>query len=187
MKRYIDEFIHHWKCASDLLVMGLFPDGKEITESMSVYRAVKDYVLNDVHELGDPEIVLVSVGDGCVPRTAALFAFMTKWHCYSIDPRMRSTDWSLKIKRLDVYPRKVEDDKLSFGEDFRKLIIVNVHSHASLNLVLPNVISTNPNCVRSVVALECCTKMDIPGKPYIGYTDQEVWSPCNLVKIWKDV
>src|SRR5574343_1709534 len=185
MKRYIDEFIHRWKCASDLLVLGLFPNGKEITESMSAYHAVKKYILDDVQELKDESIFLVSVGDGCVPRTAALFAFMTKWQCWSVDPLMRSTDWSLKIKRLTVCPHKVEDIKLEF--DCNKLIIVNVHSHAPLNLVLPNIVSINPNCVRSVMVLECCVKMDIPGKPFIGYTDQEVWSPCNLVKIWKDV
>jgi len=95
MKRYINEFVK-LKCAPDLLAWGVFPNAKEITESMAMYHAVKNYVPFDLH---DEEINLVVVGDGKSPRTAALFAVMTKWTCYSVDPKM-DEKWLWDLKKL---------------------------------------------------------------------------------------
>lgn len=177
---YINQFISRYKCAADMLAIGLFPNAKEITESMSMYHAVKKYLPE--YKLDDRDVDLFSVGDGSTPRTAGLFAFMTAWQCFSIDPNLSNKDWERKIRRLVVYKERVEN--IIPWNSCKPIIIVNVHSHAKLDLVLPAIRSTKQ---RAVVVLECCVKMDIPGKPHIGYIDQNVWSPMNQVKIWKDV
>ena len=78
-QRYLNDFIKLNKSAADMLNLGLFPNAKEITESYSAFNAVKTKLKQ--YELGDPGVTVVSVGDGRTPRTAALFAFRTKWQC----------------------------------------------------------------------------------------------------------
>ena len=178
MKRYINEFIK-LRCASDLLGLSLFPNAKEITESMAAYRAVFVHILRDKgKELGDPSIAVVSVGDGCVPRTAALFAFRSNWQCFSVDPLMKKTDWN--IKRLTVFQGKIEDFHLDCSI-FSAVIILLVHSHATVRASLDRITGT----VRHLIAIPCCTPHELPGKPYIGYEDYDIWSPKRTVKIWR--
>jgi hypothetical protein len=92
--RYIDEFLS-LDCASKLVDLKLFPDGKEVTESISIYTALRKYfptVLEGKAQDGD---MLIVVGDGVTPRTAALLSFMCGskgWTCCSIDPMMRFDD-----------------------------------------------------------------------------------------------
>jgi hypothetical protein len=191
MKRssyYINYFLRQSKRAGDMLVLGLFPNAKEITESMSMYIAVRNHCDVGTDEIKNEKILLISVGDGSTPRTAALFAFYTKWVCVSIDPALhKDMDWEGKVSRLNVLARKVEDFVFPVPAWFERVFIVNVHSHAGLDLVLPNIRLEDKNTVVDILALECCTIMDIPGVPFIGYTDQHVWSPKNLVKIWRGV
>jgi hypothetical protein len=63
-------------CAPELLSMKLFPDSKEITESMAMFNAVRQ--LEGFEQEGEEVDGIVCVGDGMSPRTAALFAFRTK-------------------------------------------------------------------------------------------------------------
>src|SRR5579872_7431860 len=48
--RYLNEFTK-LKCAPDLLAWGLFPNAKEITESLGAYNAIRKHIRWD---LGDP-------------------------------------------------------------------------------------------------------------------------------------
>jgi hypothetical protein len=180
MKRHINEFVK-LKCAPDLLGLGLFPNAKEITESMAAYRAVFWGLLRDkAKELGDPTVAVVAVGDGCVPRTAALFAFRSNWQCFSVDPAMKRTDWN--IKRLQVFDCKIEEFNLNCS-CFSAVILVLVHSHATVRASLDRITGT----VRHVVAIPCCVPHELPGKPYTGYEDYGIWSPKRTVKIWRNV
>lgn len=84
--RYVDEFLG-LRCAPELLEMRLFPNGKEITESMSAYSAARKYVsCLPGFALNDPNVSVICVGDGHQPRTATLFAMRTAWSTYSVDP-----------------------------------------------------------------------------------------------------
>lgn len=81
--QYLDRFLR-WDCCADLLHMGLFPNSKEITESMACLE-VLDKVLK--LKLSDESTLCIVVGDGTVPRTAALLAMRTKWRrIFSVDP-----------------------------------------------------------------------------------------------------
>ena len=177
MKRYINEFVQ-LKCAPDLLNWKLFPNAKEITESMGIFHAVKRTI--DV-PLSDNTVNLVCVGDGHTPRTAGLFAVMTNWNCYSIDPLMRDK-WVTngKIKRLTVIKDRIENTPLEFDS---LTIIVLPHSHASLKEVLKNIQAP----VRHLVVMACCVPQDIPNVPYIGYWDTQIWSEKNTIKIYLNI
>lgn len=177
-RRHINEFFR-LRCASDLLALRLFPNAKEITESMSAYHAVR-WLLGPQAGLrfDDPNVALVAVGDGSTPRTAALFAFRSAWKCYSIDPRLRASEFY--ITRLAAYQSLIESARFDFCIP---VVIVLVHSHAPMSVVLKQI--TGP--VRHVVAIPCCVDQDIPGKVHLGYRDHAIWSPKNEVKIWKDV
>jgi len=186
VKRYINEFVK-LNCASDLLELKLFPNAKEITESMGAFHAVRSVILPETGiQRNDPGITLVSVGDGCTPRTAALFAFLTKWQCYSIDPQLREAPFSIKqlvthpIERLTVYQKEIEDVIICSAS---ATIVVCVHSHVPLPLVLPQI----RGVPRHVVAIPCCIPQDIPEKIYRGYIDRNIWSPKNEVKVWLNV
>lgn len=180
MKQHINEFVK-LKCAPDLLASGLFPNAKEITESMSAYHAVFWHILKDkTKELGDPSIAVVSVGDGVTPRTAALFAFRSNWQCFSVDPTMREKEYG--IKRLSIFRGRVENFNIDCS-NFSAVIILLVHSHATVRASLDRITGT----VRHVVAIPCCVPHELPGNPYIGYEDYDMWSPKRTVKVWRNV
>jgi hypothetical protein len=195
-RRHINEFFR-LRCAADLLAHNLFPNAKEITESMAAYSAVKKYI---VHAMGfaldDDSINIVCVGDGSTPRTAALFAFRSKWKCWSIDPNMNTKKQEFipivappgndapffvhkDIQRVVIAKAKIEEIKL----DFAKCIIVCVHSHAKMK-----------DCVgitadkMAIVTMPCCFPLNpIPFfnvQPQIDFQDYGIWSPERTVQIW---
>lgn len=178
--RYLDEFVK-LRCSPDLLALGVFPNAKEITESMAAYHTVRQH-LRDYHS-DDPHVSVFVIGDGNTPRTAALFAFRTRWTCYSIDPRLpRDKTWD--VKRLHVLPAKVEDVHQGDALDAQRFLIVAVHSHAVLAHALERF--RCPPERRAVVAIQCCVPQVLPGRaPDLEYRDWAVLSPENLVKVWR--
>jgi hypothetical protein len=74
--RYLNEFIK-LRCAPELLTLRVFPDAKEITEAMSVLSAWRAHILPLAAALppaaAGERRCIVCVGDGCTPRSAALF------------------------------------------------------------------------------------------------------------------
>lgn len=179
--RYMNEFIKMNKSGSDMLHLGLFPDAKEITESYGALNAVRTKLKQ--YDFDDPSVTLVSVGDGTTPRTAALFAFRTKWQCISIDPLLKNCmHYEENIQRLTCYNSKVEDldpSRLSFD----KVVIVAVHSHASLQNILQHV----KGKIRSLVAIPCCVPYVHDSIKPIEYSDSGIWSPKNRVKVWRTI
>jgi hypothetical protein len=93
---------------------------------------------------------------------------------------MRKTEW--RIKRLTVFRGKVEEFHLDCSP-FSAVIILLVHSHATVKACLERITGT----VRHVVAIPCCVPHELPGKPYIGYEDYNIWSPKRTVKVWRNV
>lgn len=182
--QYINEFLR-LKCAPELIEWKLFPNAKEITESIGCYNAVLHYIiekeLDPCIKLNDSAINLVSVGDGSTPRTAALFAMRSAWQCYSVDPNANARNYS-QIKRLTIIKTKVEDCgyRLHFENP---TIIVCVHSHAKLDAVLNKIHAP----VLHLVTIPCCVPHDLYNRPYIGYRDKGIRSEKNEVKIWLNV
>lgn len=176
-KRYAGRYINRFmgmKAASDLLIRGLFPNAKEITESFAAVEACRHLPVE-----WNEDITVVCVGDGHAPRTAASFAFMSKWECHSVDPKMRDKEWN--IERLTTHRFKIEDCWLSFN---KPCVIVCVHSHARIENTLPYIKAP----VRHLITMECCVPLGIKGvEPDVDYEDDDVWSPKNRIKIWKNV
>lgn len=169
--RYIDEFIR-LRCATDLLHWRLYPNAKEITESMAAYEAVRRYFWKRGYNPRDSTIRLIAVGDGSTPRTAALFAVRTNWECYSIDPALNDKDWSA-IRRLHICRSRIEDHTFQ-----GPTIVVAVHSHASLEAV-QRVCGKCP-----IVAIPCCVPQTIEVEPDIQYEDMGILSPERSVRVW---
>ena len=67
--KYIDNYMNTM-CCTDLAELKIFPNAKEITESMAAYHVARNKIR--MFDLNDPEVVMFSVGDGRTPRTAAL-------------------------------------------------------------------------------------------------------------------
>ncbi len=179
MKKYINEFFR-LNCAPQLLMYKLFPNVKEITESLGAFNAVRNVVMNKTNiKFDDPLITIVCVGDGFVPRTAATFAMRSKWYCYSVDPNLRMKEYP--IKRLVQVNKKIEDIDLNFSNSI--VIIVAVHSHAKVEDMLNHIIGKE----RHFVTIPCCVPHEINNKEYIGYFDENIWSEKNTVKIWMNI
>lgn len=172
-KRYFN-YLFNCQCAGDLLNTGVFPNAKELTESFGAFMAVKKY-FRKTHLLDDGSIIVHIIADGSTPRTAVLFAFLTKWQVVSIDPNMRE-EWLEEpspVDRLTCYRDTVEDiaEHLSTPN-----IIVAVHPH------VPYIVIRDYYPITPIVAIPCCV-------PYpdadISYTDHGIWSPENKVMIYK--
>lgn len=180
MKQHIQSFVK-WKCASDILALKIFPNAKEVTESIGAYSAVKNHMLHKIGaEFISPKIAVVCVGDGVTPRTGSIFAFRSAWTCYSIDPNLKMLN--PPIKRLICLKRRIEDEILDLT-DFDQVIIVMVHSHATIKNTLRSIKGKRLH----LVCIPCCVMQDIPNVTYLGYKDTSIWSPKNEVKIWFDV
>ncbi len=179
--RYIDEFIR-LKCAPDLLALGLFPNGKEITESMAAYAAVRQHLVQPGLVRWDDEgMMMVCTGDGHTPRTAALFAFRSRWRCLSNDPALYPKERYDTVSRLYLFPQQIEVMTAAFHTP---VVIVLVHAHVTLSAVLDK-ISVYP---RHLVAIPCCVPQELPGRePDVLYRDMDIWSPKNEVRIWKNL
>lgn len=158
------------KCAPDMLAAGLFPNLKEITESFAAFEAT----CHLPYSYNDPNINVVCVGDGCSPRTAAMFAYRSKWTTYSIDPLLRNKSWN--VHRMTFYPSRIEDVSLEFKTP---TIIVCVHSHAKLTHCVKSIQAP----VRHIINIPCCVKPDIKN-PVFTYKDVHIHSEKNLVEIY---
>lgn len=185
--RYLDEFVRT-KPSADLLALGLFPNAKEITESLAAYNAVRTHLRR--FSLSDRGVTLAAVGDGHTPRTAALFAVRSAWTCHSVDPALRETGsngvvgrpvsrgWR-RIDRLTVHPRRIEDVAI----EAERVVIVAVHSHAPLDAALRSVRAQDV----AVVAMPCCVPQDLGAPPDVAYEDDGVWSPQRTIRVWRSV
>jgi len=180
MRRYMMEFVH-LRCAPDLLLNKLFPNAKEITESMAAYNAVRSHIIDRFNiRYDDENIALVCVGDGSTPRTAALFAFRSNWQCFSIDPKLRDKEYD--IRKLVILRRRIEDEILDLTK-YDQVLVVLVHSHAKMSSVIENIKAK----VKHIISIPCCVPHDIKNMTYLGYQDTNIWSPKNTVKIWYNI
>jgi len=153
------------------------PNTKEITESMACYVAARKHL--GLH-LSDPTVTAIVVGDGNTPRTAAIFAYMSAWTVYSIDPRLVHKERYKGVKRLHVVAKKIEDTAVHCDGP---AVVVLPHAHVSVIKTLQSVIAP----VRHVVALPCCVELQHPATLHVEYTDWGVWSPERLIRVWRDV
>lgn len=117
---------------------------QELAESMSAFSAVRQYlhVHGEDHEetdgiltFRDRNVLFVAVGDGCTPRTSALFAFRSAWRCVSIDPCMRKDGAWNSVSNLQTMKSRVQDVTVpvcSENSNFERVVVVMWHCHVSI-------------------------------------------------------
>jgi len=170
---YLEYFIK-LKTAPELLQEKMFPNTKEITESMGAFFAVKKHI---PFALNDPSINCFVVGDGHVPRTGMLIARITAWNVTSIDPSMRIRDYN--TKRLLVMKDRIEN---CIFPEMDKAIIVSVHSHAEAQKTWSAIKAKK----KYFVNIPCCVKSNMEkGNNYKEYIDAFICSPRNLIEIYE--
>ncbi len=175
--RYLDDFVR-LKCAPDMLVLNLFPNAKEITESFGAYRAVADRLRSQV-SLSNASVNVFCVGDGHQPRTAATFAFRSAWTAWSIDPALKDRG-PVPVARLKIIGKRIEDcDDMHVDI----AIIVCVHSHSRLEECVKKIHARE----RHVIAMPCCVPQVLNREPDEKYHDSGILSPHDLIKIWRYV
>jgi len=82
---YLDRFLR-WECGLMLQELALFPNAKEITESVACLQALEKH---GAAPLSEANTLCAVVGDGSTPRTAALLAMRSKWRrVVSVDPAL---------------------------------------------------------------------------------------------------
>ena len=173
-KRYFDELVQ-LSSAPLILDLKMFPNAKEITESMGMFNAIRQYT--DLALNGGYNCIVV--GDGHTPRTASLMAVRTNYECFSVDPVMREKPSWGRIKRLYSYRNQIEN--MYFSMD-KHTILMLPHSHVSIKTCLDYIKAPS----FTIVSMDCCfDNSDIGVEPDIEYTDNAVWSPKNKIKIWK--
>jgi hypothetical protein len=162
------------------MMLELFPNAKEVTESFGCFRAIHQYLHGKYVDLQDPDVVCVVVGDGTTPRTAATIAFRSKWWTYSIDPILK-TDKRYHINKLTMIQGKIQDQELDFPG--KKVVIILPHAHVTV----PDCLRHIKGAERYVIALPCCTDPNMDRAPNQTYLDFGIFSPQNRIMIWKKV
>lgn len=178
--KYIQRFLG-LNSAADMLNLKLFPNAKEVGESMAMFYAVteKIKVWDKRIKQDSNNVNIVVVGDGVSPRTACLFNFLTKWNTWSIDPNMRLVSYD-NVKRLTVIPDKIENVKLQFDDD-QIVIIILPHSHAPVFQCWDNIQANQ----KWLIKMPCCThdNLNFPG---YYYRDPFAITAKNEIYIWSN-
>ena len=186
---HFNEFVR-LSCAGSLLDLHIFPNAKEISESMGCFDGVRRY-LPVGWNFSDTNIICLSLADGSTPRTAALFAYMSKWQIISVDPAMRED----AIERCKSVDRLIciKDIVENIGEyECERAVILAVHAHNSPEKKdkRKNILEAAMKKVKAknylVVALPCCNDLNIPGRNFQHeYKDLGIWSEKNVIRIWE--
>lgn len=179
--RYFDEFCR-LKCGPQALP--LMPNAKELTESMSVFPALKKALGHEAFQ--DPRYTLMDICCGSTPRVAGLMALRSKWQCYAFDPKLNMSQEHLwaGIERLHVFPVKFQQFR-AIGKFGRRLVLVTMHGHLSLPEILAQVEFKTWDYV-GLLCVPCCIDLSLPGAgPDFEYEDSGIWSPQRKVRYYE--
>ena len=178
--RHLEEFLM-LKCAPDLLIAGVYPNTKEITEAMGMFHAAIPY--GELKLCGVPHTAVV-VGDGHTPRLGALLAFRTNWNVYSVDPEMRIDKYANVFRRLVVLKDKIENTTIDCAG--QPTVLFLPHSHADMSVAIARL---DNYASLKVINMPCCVSIpeDWGRVPHTAYIDKDVNSPKNWIHIWNTV
>jgi hypothetical protein len=167
---YIDICIRKYP---DLL--HLFPNSKEITESMGAAMALWYAVKN--LDRSCPNTHVYVLGDGKTPMTGAIISKQSRFQVTSIDPRLAKPHYD-NLPRLKLF-KGLSQSFTDIEQDASLSIIVGVHSHAPLKEFWDRV--PNP---KICVVIPCCVPQNIDRDPDHEYNDIRIFSKKRTVKIW---
>lgn len=184
------------KCFPEMLRLGIFPNAKEVTESMSMFAALRKSLqmlgLAD-KDLSDPSGRVLVVGDGRTPRTGAMVAMRSKWSVLSVDPALKSKRGEVEdypeVERLQTLSACVEDlDAATFSEFLSGATacwVLAPHSHGQVAHVVNLLEAAKVSYV--LVSMPCCYPelQSLPRAPELSYEDLACLSPERTINIWK--
>lgn len=183
---FFDELLQ-LKCCPDLIRFFQRGAAKEITESFGAFQATADWLGWDTLE--DPSTTVLVPGDGKLPRTAALFAFRTKWRCFSVDPEIGWPDFADPVDRLETIAKPIEEIRGQIPcEPEGTAVVVAVHAHLRLFDALWAFKPTWKRMV--VVAMPCCKVLKVRAadgtdrEPDFRKRYRTIWSQKNEVLLW---
>lgn len=196
------------KCYKDIILNDLGGSAKELAESSSAVRAALWRLsLRDVDVKSNG--ICLAVGDGIRPRTGGLFAYLTKFCVYSIDPQMGNSDsvWvdsdfpkgidffintKIQLGILGLHTRKqtieewCKDQK--YNNEIKELVILQVHSHARLENFYYKVKELFPNANITTISIPCCMGQLLHHiHPTLEYKDYGIFGPKRHVKVWEEL
>lgn len=185
--RYWTEFLL-LSCGADLQRLRLFPNAKELSESMGCFDAVRRNL--PVGWSFSENITCLSLADGSSPRTGALFSFMTKWNVISCDPEMREDhiERCKTVERLTCY-KSIAEEIPQIKVNKACIVAVHAHNNVKAKRDKGNILEAGLEKVVAdeylVIALPCCNDLRISGINFIKeYRDLGIWSEKNIIRIW---
>jgi hypothetical protein len=181
--RYMDELIRS-SCFVDLLQSGWYPDTKEFTESCAAFRASTKLGL----DWSNPDVCVIAVGDGKWPRTAAMFAYRTRWTTIAIDPRCAFNGPVPNVQRCFGLTKTLGEELAPWEavsrQPFSDYVYACVHSHAAVAELIASM-AICPGRAH-VISNRCCVDDTLPQRPTHEYMDWGIWSPERRVRIWRN-
>ena len=201
--RYIDEFLA-LRCVTDLIEHKLYPNAKEITESISILNVLrkffdsssKDKVLHNDYHFSNPKVTAVIIGDGSTPRIAALLCYVSKWEkVYCVDPQLKihkNKSWT-NIRNLQCMKSKIEDITINV-EDDHNVLLVFMHSHVLLEASMESISGLRGDWKGkvSIITAPCCQfiekhKMIYNTRPDHVFTDICMATNKNTFYVYKNM
>lgn len=177
--RYINDLIGS-KCFADLLLTGFFKNAKELTTACAAFRAAHRLHL----DFNSPNVAVICIGGGPLPATAAMFAFRTRWHCYSVDPKsvIGYTNTMEAVQRVWQFKGPLRDFKILPG--FADYVFVRLSNKCSTKEIGDKVATIQSANVHGISV--GCEKDHAPThEPTHDYFDSGIWGSHQQVKIWK--
>ena len=209
------------RCFVDMMQLGVFPTAKDVSESMGALQAASQFAFSEQHADAsarqfnprgefvvktwrDPGTLVLAIGDGTTPRTAALVSFMTQWTAISIDPELQDK-WCganpQEVERLHGVRGTFEQwmDDLRTGAaalpsgvlgHVHTLVLLCVHSHNQFRgaASLDRIRERFPVGRICLVSLPCCQRFnprhDLGRAPDVSYEDMSIFSAHRKVNIW---
>lgn len=166
---YIDIFMHNYS-----KVFSLFPNAKEITESVGILECLYHKIKVDRSSISTVCYVL---GDGTTPKTGAIVAISSKFQVHSIDPKIKVKQ-SVYIPRLFISKCKSQNFK-AIDQTATLSIILAVHSHANLNDFWQRIPLS-----KIAIAIPCCVNQCTDIDPVESYNDNKIFSEKNQIIYW---
>ena len=184
MNKYHKRFLNSFTSENVIALFSRYKGAaKEITESWGMLEAAK--LVTD--KIG--EHIVIIAGDGCSPRTGAIFAYFTKADVISIDPNFNMLHWEehfdkqtklgYEPQRLKVLKKKIEDVPIDC--ESKPCLVIWPHSHANmLNTKIYNYSG------RIDIAMPCCKPIpaELMKIPHFTYDDYNITSPKRTIHIW---
>lgn len=180
--KYVSRFLNLHSAEDLMPIMQCSNTLKEITESMGMYYCVTEKICSydNSIDLKKDNVGVYVFGDGMLPRTAAIFAYLTKWFTYSIDPVMKTHK---SITKLTSYATTAEIFVRNLITVEDTVILIFPHSHvADVNKVY-KVFSDKKVWI---INMPCCNPGQCNSLKLHGltYHDEHIMSEKNKVQVF---